>query len=92
MFQKTLFIGGTWSLSCSPSGPRMQQMFLCGSARPRPWLKSALVSPGPGYVWTPGYHRWDGNRYVWTGGRGFSPRGRMPAGWRIAGFTATAAG
>jgi len=22
----------------------------------------------PGYVWQQGYHRWDGNRYVWTTG------------------------
>jgi hypothetical protein len=27
------------------------------------------VAPGPGYVWINGYHRWDGNAYVWTAGR-----------------------
>ena len=25
--------------------------------------------PGPGYVWVHGYHRWDGNAYVWEPGR-----------------------
>jgi hypothetical protein len=25
-------------------------------------------SPGRGFVWTPGYQRWDGRRYVWTPG------------------------
>jgi hypothetical protein len=25
-------------------------------------------APHPGWVWQPGYHRWDGNRYVWQGG------------------------
>lgn len=26
------------------------------------------VAPGPGYVWVPGYHRWDGAAYVWVPG------------------------
>ena len=30
-------------------------------------------APGPGYVWTPGYHRWNGSRYVWVGGRWVLP-------------------
>ncbi len=38
-------------------------------APPRPVVEARVVSPGPGYVWTPGYHRWDGNAYVWTGGQ-----------------------
>jgi len=25
-------------------------------------------SPGRDYVWVSGYHRWDGNAYVWTPG------------------------
>ena len=24
--------------------------------------------PHPGWVWQPGYHYWDGQRYVWRGG------------------------
>ncbi len=24
--------------------------------------------PGPAYVWTPGYYRWDGQAYVWVPG------------------------
>ena len=35
---------------------------------PAPIVERRVVSPGPGYVWTPGYHRWDGNRYEWTAG------------------------
>ena len=27
------------------------------------------VSPGPGYVWIRGYHRWENNAYVWVPGR-----------------------
>jgi hypothetical protein len=30
-------------------------------------------APGVGYVWTPGYHRWDGHAYVWTKGEWVRP-------------------
>jgi hypothetical protein len=29
--------------------------------------------PHPGYVWRPGYHRWDGARYVWVPGNYAAP-------------------
>ncbi len=35
---------------------------------PRPIVETRPVAPGVGYVWTPGYHRWDGARYVWAPG------------------------
>ena len=47
------------------------------TAPPPPVAEVAPASPGPGYVWIAGYHRWDGARYVWVGGRweiGPSPR------------------
>jgi hypothetical protein len=28
-----------------------------------------VVVARPGYVWTPGYHRWNGRTYVWVPGR-----------------------
>lgn len=37
-------------------------------APPRPLVEPRLAAPGPGYVWTPGYHRWDGHAYVWVPG------------------------
>src|SRR5277367_3940366 len=27
------------------------------------------VAPSPRYLWLAGYHRWDGNAYVWVPGR-----------------------
>jgi len=30
-------------------------------------------APGKGYVWVPGYHRWDGGHYVWEKGRWDKP-------------------
>jgi hypothetical protein len=31
------------------------------------------VAPGPGYVWTGGYQRWNGTAYVWVPGRWVRP-------------------
>jgi hypothetical protein len=54
-------------------------------APPRPVVEAAVVSPGPGYVWVPGYHRWDGRAYVWTPGAWMrAPRPRaawVPGHW-----------
>ena len=27
------------------------------------------VAPGPDFVWIDGFHRWEGERYVWVSGR-----------------------
>ena len=53
--------------------------------------------PGPppraGYIWTPGYHRWDGARYVWVPGRyAYPPRPQAVSGCRITGRSVTAPG
>lgn len=37
-------------------------------APPRPVVETRVPAPGPGYVWTPGYHRWDGHAYGWVPG------------------------
>jgi hypothetical protein len=42
-------------------------------APPRPVVETRIAAPGAGYVWTPGYHRWDGNSYVWVGGSWVQP-------------------
>jgi hypothetical protein len=42
--------------------------------------------PGRGYTWVPGYHRWDGHRYLWVGGRWVLPP-RPRAVW-VAGYWA----
>jgi hypothetical protein len=36
---------------------------------PAPVYEVRAVSPGPGFVWIEGYHRWDGRAYIWTPGR-----------------------
>jgi hypothetical protein len=35
---------------------------------PPPRHEVVVARPGPGYVWVPGYHRWDGRAYVWVPG------------------------
>jgi len=36
---------------------------------PRPPVERRPVAPGPGYVWTSGYYRWTGQKYVWAQGQ-----------------------
>ncbi len=44
-----------------------------GIAPPRPLVERRVPAPGAGYVWTPGYHRWDGRAYVWVSGQWVRP-------------------
>lgn len=54
---------------------------------PPPPVREAVPPPvHPGWVWQPGFHRWDGARYVWVPGSYVAPprpRARWVAGhWR----------
>jgi hypothetical protein len=40
---------------------------------PAPIHRVVGVAPGPGYVWTNGYHEWVGERYVWHEGEWVRP-------------------
>jgi WXXGXW repeat (2 copies) len=42
-------------------------------APPRARVETRVPAPGPGYVWTPGYNRWDGRAYVWVPGAWVMP-------------------
>ena len=66
----------------------------CAGARGRVYVRTGpppvrreavLVSPGPGYVWIPGYYSYAGNGYAWVPGRyERAPRARArwtPAHW-----------
>ena len=54
-------------------------------APPRPLVERRSIAPGRGYVWVPGYHRWDGRAHVWVPGQWvLAPRPRarwVPAHW-----------
>jgi len=36
---------------------------------PAPIVETRVVAPSRRHVWIAGYHRWDGNAYVWVPGR-----------------------
>jgi len=44
------------------------QEIIVRTAPPRPLVERRVAAPGRGYIWTPGYHRWDGHAYVWAPG------------------------
>ena len=52
---------------------------------PAPVVEMRIGAPGPGYIWVPGYHMWNGGAYVWAPGRWMlPPRARaawVPARW-----------
>jgi hypothetical protein len=49
-------------------------------APPHAVMERRTPSPGHDYVWTAGYHRWDGNAYAWTPG-GWQQPPRPHAQW-----------
>jgi WXXGXW repeat (2 copies) len=40
---------------------------------PRPVIERPVPRPGRGFVWVPGYHRWNGTAYVWIPGAWVRP-------------------
>jgi hypothetical protein len=46
---------------------------MVGIAPPHAVIERRVSRPGPDYVWVSGYHRWDGNAYVWSSGRWEQP-------------------
>jgi len=42
-------------------------------APPHALVERRGTPPGRDYVWIDGYHRWDGNAYVWVSGRWEQP-------------------
>jgi hypothetical protein len=55
------------STACASVEPRGRVYVRVGP--PAPLVETRIVAPGPGYVWIPGYHAWDGRAYVWRPGR-----------------------
>jgi hypothetical protein len=53
---------------------------------PEPLYETRIVAPGPGYVWVPGYHVWNGAAYGWRPGIWVvAPRARaewVPGHWQ----------
>jgi len=44
---------------------------------PAPVVERIIASPGPNFIWVPGFYRWDGHSYNWAPGHYvLSPRAR----------------
>lgn len=59
---------------------------------PAPIVERRPPPPERGFVWIGGYHRWDGERYVWVPGRWDRRHIRMQSGFVITGCIAMADG
>jgi hypothetical protein len=51
----------------------MGEQIVVKVAPPHAVVETRVASPGAGYVYTNGYHRWDGNAYQWTPGEWRQP-------------------
>ena len=54
------------ALFLSVGAAKAQIVVRIGPPPPRP--VEVVPATRPGYVWVPGYHRWDGHAYVWVHG------------------------
>ena len=73
-----LFAGSLLLAAPACASPRGRVYVRVGP--PAPIVEVRAVSPGPGYVWVAGYHRWGGARYEWVPGRWIAPP-RPRAAW-----------
>jgi hypothetical protein len=83
MFRRGLV---TLVLGCFLTGTGFSAEIIVRTRPPRPLHERRLHSPGPGYVWAPGYHRWDGRAYAWSPGQWMNPPHRrahwVPSHWQ----------
>jgi WXXGXW repeat (2 copies) len=78
MFVASLVLAPALASSLACATPRGRVYVRVGP--PAPLVEARVVAPGPGYVWIPGYHVWNGAAYVWTPGRWERPA-RARARW-----------
>ncbi len=55
-------------VATAPPLPTTMVVTDVGAAPPPPIAETVVVSPGPRYVWVPGYWRWYGHGWGWIGG------------------------
>ncbi len=71
MSPKTLILCVLLALSssaCAVAPTRRPAAIVDIGVRPPPPRVVVVPRPRAGYVWAPGYWRWDGRRHVWVGG------------------------
>ena len=70
MFRK-LLIGSTFGFFLTAGMVRAEVVVQVRP--PRPLVERRVAAPGRGFIWVPGYHRWDGRAYVWVPGAWMRP-------------------
>jgi hypothetical protein len=70
MFRKSI-LSAAFGLLVAVGAANAQVVVQIGP--PRPLVERRVPAPGPGYVWTPGYQRWDGRAYAWAPGAWVRP-------------------
>jgi len=68
-----LFLGVTQLVTAMPR-------IYIAAPPPAPIVEVRPVAPSRNHVWVEGFHRWDGNAYVWTPGT-WTARPRAHAAW-----------
>ncbi|MYM37765.1 YXWGXW repeat-containing protein [Duganella qianjiadongensis] len=63
----TLLALGTLALPLTPAQAQTEVSIVVSNAPP-PLRFESLPPPRSGYVWAPGYWRWNGHRYIWRTG------------------------
>jgi WXXGXW repeat (2 copies) len=70
MFRSTLLLS---ALACMLAvGVQAEEVYV-RVAPPRAIVETRPARPAAGYIWTPGYHRWDGHAHVWVAGAWVQP-------------------
>src|SRR5215471_18092219 len=65
---------GALLLTSVAAAPALAQArFYVGFGPPAAVIERPVPPPGPNFVWTPGYYRWDGADYNWQRGRWVRP-------------------
>jgi hypothetical protein len=62
-----LMMSATIAVSSACASPRGRVYVRV--APPGPLVETRVVAPGPGYLWLPGFYRWNGGAYAWVPGR-----------------------
>lgn len=89
MHVKTLLVVATFSVllsACTTAPPPARHRHAVVEVNVRPPAPRVVVVPAPrrGYVWAPGYWRWNGRAHVWVDGRWLRERRNehwVPAHW-----------
>ncbi len=66
--------------SAQPTPQVVAPTVMAPAAPPAPQVEVVPVTPGPDYVWMPGYWSWNGTVWIWVGGR-WGPRPYPHAVW-----------